>query len=203
MKNNLKFLVIVLTILVVGLGGFIIYDKVLKRKNDDTKIIELGQEKYDDLVKYLKELTSTNNNYIKENDEFVKYYYKENFSTDFYKIFASNITYKDIFLEISNGKCSSNIKDDLYECLKSYTFLLKDNKYYVDTECRATGSIVEASNFVVDSQTENKIVLNYKLVVDNLTAYNKVLELVKENNEWKINKVSVPVRCGWIIDVNY
>ena len=203
MKNNLKFLVIVLTILVLGLGGFIIYDKVLKSKDDDTKIIELGKEKYNDLVKYLQELSSTNNDYIKENDEYVKYYYKEKFSTDFYKIFASNVTYKDIFLELNNGKCSSNIKDDLYECLKSYTFLLKDNKYYIDTECRATGSTVEASNFIVDSQTDNKIILNYNLVVDNSTTYNKVLELAKENNEWKINKVSVPVRCGWIIDVNY
>ena len=203
MKNNLKIVVIVLTILVLGLGGFIIYDKVLKSKDDDTKIIELGKEKYNDLVKYLQELSSTNNDYIKENDEYVKYYYKENFSTDFYKIFASNVTYKDIFLELNNGKCSSNIKDDLYECLKSYTFLLKDNKYYIDTECRATGSTVEASNFIVDSQTDNKIILNYNLVVDNSTTYNKVLELAKENNEWKINKVSVPVRCGWIIDVNY
>ncbi len=203
MKNNLKIVVIVLAILVLGLGGFIIYDKVLKSKDDDTKIIELGKEKYNDLVKYLQELSSTNNDYIKENDEYVKYYYKENFSTDFYKIFASNVTYKDIFLELNNGKCSSNIKDDLYECLKSYTFLLKDNKYYIDTECRATGSTVETSNFIVDSQTDNKIILNYNLVVDNSTTYNKVLELVKENNEWKINKVSVPVRCSWIIDVNY
>lgn len=203
MKNNLKIVVIVLIILVLGLGGFIICDKVLKSKDDDTKIIEIGKEKYNDLVKYLNELSSTTNDYIMENDEYVKYYYKENFSTDFYKIFASNVTYKDIFLELNNGKCSSNIKDDLYECLKSYTFLLKDNKYYVDTECRATGSIVEASNFVVDSQTDNKIILNYNLVVDNSTTYNKVLELVKENNEWKINKVSVPVRCSWIIDVNY
>ena len=203
MKNNSKVLVIVLAILVLGLGGFIIYDKLLKSKDDDTKIIELGKEKYNDLVKYLQELSSTNNDYIKENDEYVKYYYKENFSTDFYKIFASNVTYKDIFLELNNGKCSSNIKDDLYECLKSYTFLLKDNKYYIDTECRATGSTVEASNFIVDSQTDNKIILNYNLVVDNSTTYNKVLELVKENSEWKINKVSVPVRCSWIIDVNY
>lgn len=203
MKNNLKILVIVLIILVLGLGSFIIYDKVLKSKDADTKIIELGKEKYNDLVKFLNELSSTTNDYIMENDEYVKYYYKENFSTDFYKIFASNVTYKDIFLELNNGKCSSNIKDDLYECLKSYTFLLKDNKYYVDTECRATGSIVEASNFIIDSQTDNKIILNYNLVVDNSTTYNKVLELVKENNEWKINKVSVPVRCSWIIDVNY
>lgn len=203
MKNNLKILVIVLIILVLGLGGFIICDKVLNNKDADTKIIELGKEKYNDLVKFLNELSSTTNDYIMENDEYVKYYYKENFSTDFYKIFASNVTYKDIFLELNNGKCSSNIKDDLYECLKSYTFLLKDNKYYVDTECRATGSIVEASKFIIDSQTDNKIILNYNLVVDNSTTYNKVLELVKENNEWKINKVSVPVRCSWIIDVNY
>ena len=65
MKNNLKIVVIVLTILVLGLGGFIIYDKVLKSKDDDTKIIELGKEKYNDLVKYLQELSSTNNDYIK------------------------------------------------------------------------------------------------------------------------------------------
>ncbi len=36
MKNNLKIVVIVLIILVLGLGGFIIYDKVLNNKSINT-----------------------------------------------------------------------------------------------------------------------------------------------------------------------
>ena len=52
-EKSLKVLVIVLTILVVGLGGFIVYDKVLNNKNtnNDNKNNNIQDEPKDDVEK--------------------------------------------------------------------------------------------------------------------------------------------------------
>ena len=96
-KKNSKELIVLVTILIIcilGLGGYIVYDKMLNKptrttdntKSSTTKPIN-NESEYDKTTSY--DITLNNNNH--------KIYYK-------YKIVAKNDNYEDIELAKENGE---------------------------------------------------------------------------------------------------
>ena len=111
-KNNI--LIIALVIVIIGLSGFIIYDKALS--NDKEVIVDKNND---------GNLNNGNNNYKDNNkDEDIEVVVEDN-DNDVEKVTGN---YKDY-----NGKCGyENTSDfDYGNCFASYTF--KENKNYVST----------------------------------------------------------------------
>ena len=214
MKKKNWLLVIIVIILLLGFG-FVIYNNLL----NDNKVLSkedaltLGKNKYNELENYISNILSTNNNdFITSSDGYVKYYYQEDLEKKFKNIFSSNTRLNDLFLGYlpDSNKCTSdsmNINPE--SCHESFSYIKKNNKYYVDSECRASGFTISVSDWEVTKITGNMINYSYKVnqisgsCLENCeTKLSKNMQLIKEDNIWKINKVSIATRCGYLIDVN-
>ena len=142
------------------------------------------------------------------------YYYDtlDNFKNRFYSIYSKQLVSKDVFEECSatlpidiNGKCQTNLVDGLSEDVASYA--IKDNKVYVQNYCTVgDGFTTLKGDYEVKSITNDKIVVKYVLtqgdedptVKDN---HDEEIVLVKEDNNWKIQKVTLIGVCNGFYEV--
>lgn len=251
-KNGLVVGIVILSLLVVGLLCYIVYDKVLKNNNSnnseitdstsnkdssnlnltESEALAIGKEVYNNLYKYMHSFVDPmglDKSEYNEKDVYNLVYYKhDNFVSEFYNIFSKNVEIKDVFREYlpNENKYSSNFElNDGYDYESAHYFYVNiNNVYYVDSGCRAEGGRMDADEFKVEKIENNKITYSYKLFVpQNLwtmpeeMAPNRTekeykeyyanlslstLEIVKEDNTWKVNKASVPARCDWSISIN-
>ena len=209
-KNNKGLIIVLIMFLIICLAGsgYFIYKMVYVEKsvnNDitnsnsetnasngitDEEAIALGQQIYEKAANYLKsfkQLTTVST----ENDENIVnnfYYYRENFVDEFYEIFSNNIVIDDVF----------DAGDAVGDAIK-FNYIQKDNKYYIDSGCRANGFV---ANFNNDIQLLNKSenIINYSYSINIFSGVDsksetKEMQLIKENNTWKINKITLMERC--------
>ena len=210
-KKNL--LIIVITIILILVIGFLIYNKDDKILTTE-EALTLGKNKYNELEGYISSILSNeNDDFIETTDGYVKYYYKEDFDNNFKTIFSSNLNLNHLFLKYSKdtNTCTSDyININPETCHESISYIKDDGKYYVNSECRSGGFTSSISNLKVTKITSDTINYSYEInqisgscVDDCEIKLSKNMQLIKENNNWKINKVSIPTRCGYLIDVNY
>ena len=135
---------------------------------------------------------------------FTYYNTEDNFKSEFYNIYSSTLTYKDVLLEYSllnadDEKYSTNVKDaDLV-----HGYAIKNGKVYIDS-CTIGGSDYERMDkFVVESKTDDTIKVNYKLIYkDQLAGGNEYeggngqVVLTKENGDWKILSATIVGMCN-------
>ena len=121
------------------------------------------------------------------------FYLSDNFEDKFYSVFAKEVKINDIFHNESD-KESNGV---------NYRYALIDNKYYVDIECRASGLIMKLGDFTINNQTHN--IINYSFIVNESggcpsenncdSNSTKEMQIIKEDDVWKINKISEFTTC--------
>ena len=153
----------------------------------------------------------------------VIYVKHNNFLEEFKSLFTTNIQVNDVFVQydIETKDYICNFK----KCSGSSTnlgYIVKDNEYYFDSECRGSGCEAGSlTDFKLDKNEGNKLVFTYKIIkkksigngmcdwetekeyndyVKDATTYQ--LELIKENNDWKINKAAVTGKCNNNLIIN-
>lgn len=249
-SNNVLFVIlviviVVLSLLVVGISGYIFYNKVEKdaSKNEnqtnnanmtEPEALAIGKDIYNNLYKYMHGFVDPmeldKSEYNEENVYNMFYYKHDNFISEFYNIFSKNIQLNDVYNEYDsssrtykrNFMCENPETDNM--CTPYYNYIKINNQYYVDAGCRANVERMEVAEFKVEKIENNKVIYSYKLyvpqdiwimpeeIVPNRTEKEykeyysnlplRTLEIVKENNAWKINKASVPARCEWAINIS-
>ena len=234
-KNNV--LIIVLLLLLIASCGFIVYDKFLKKEGStnssgsnvqDTMsnelAIALAKEKFDIANKYLDDSTRyRGEEYSKEGEGSLFYEYKslDEFKKEFYSIYSSKLSYKDVLGEQNlsvnkknalDGVSSNLISDKDNDVVDMHLYAIKDNNVYINS-CTASGSdFKRAGDYTVESVTNDTIKVNYSIYMyalepgmsDEEYKYEKdgKITLVKENGEWKIlNAVVAAGVCGRIYKV--
>lgn len=144
-----------------------------------------------------------------DSDNLVCFYKTKNkFESDVYQLFSKKLTINDI-LDTSGE-------------LNGFThYGIKDNKIYIQPICNMSGLSPKYNDFTVVSKTDQMINVKYKIYedYDPYSFYDKSdgvpedqlkkeyqeylntiewsnIELVKENDEWKINKATLLNICG-------
>ena len=233
-KNNV--LIIVLLVLLIASCGFIVYDKFLKKEGSTSSgsnvqdamsnelAIALAKEKFDIANKYLDDSTRyRGEQYSEEGEGSLFYEYKslDEFKKEFYSIYSSKLSYKDVLGEqnlsvnkknASDGVSSNLISDKDNDVVDMHLYAIKDNNVYINS-CTASGSgFKRAGDYTVESVTNDTIKVNYSIYMyalepgmsDEEYKYEKdgKITLVKENGEWKIlNAVVAAGVCGRIYKV--
>ena len=228
-KNNLlKVLLIVFIVFTFVLGGFIIYDKLLKNDTDnlfsrenelimnEKDIISLGKNKLEQAsnLSYLNGIKKDSYTEIDGNPYFVDYGKKDIFENKFYSIYSKQLAITDVL----NGDGSDS---------RIPFFKIKDDIIYVDYACRASGSGSIWDDFKLENVNSNNIKITYLIhktydefeFVELMDGKNEsqikqeyddyiksikrsTLELVKEENDWKIKKATLIDACGsWGYDI--
>ncbi len=195
----------------------------------EAEALNVGTEVYRKLEKYQSNLKSLPNASNKENTYEGVYYKYDNFSEEFKSIFASNIKLVDVFRQdIYSEDMTEEQKQDIKADVDGkYSYVNVNNTYYVDAECRASGYAAEFKNLKVEKINKDKLTFSYKFLpeyhectddedsllndncYENMDEYNKsltaqnnlTLEIVNEENEWKISKVTIQGRCGYTYNV--
>ncbi len=184
------------------------------------KKLSEAQDLYNELNDYYKKYTG--------NDKYGDLYYystKDDITNKFYTIFSSNLSLKDIFAERSitdNNYYSTNVKGNP-EGLINYA--VKDNKFYLKSSCGIGSSSTPIYGEFKVEKIENNLIkithqepfLAYEDYIsddednlENKTEYQNylsglntmTLELVKENNNWKINKAVILDVCPGSLEIN-
>lgn len=205
MKKYL-ILVIVIVLLLSLFLAFYIFNKEENIENENNLLTEqealvLGKDKYEKINTYIINILSIEkDNYVTESD--IKFYYYENLETEFNKLFSKKINLNNLFLEYDTNNLSDSATN--------LTYIKKNNSYYVDNVCRSGGANNTFDNLKVVNITDNIINYTYDIkslfdscVEDCDKTFNKEMQLIKENDEWKINKISIPNKCGFLTDINY
>ena len=214
-KNN-SLLLVILLLLLIGVSGYVVYDKVLKKdvgtseKQDvltNDLAIALVKEKLDIANKYLNDERYRGEEYSKTGEGSMFYEYKsvDEFKKEFYSIYSSRLVYEDVIGEqdLSVNKknaadgVSSNLPiDDNNDSMDSHLYAIKDNNVYVDSCTMGSAGFKRMGDYEVESITSDTIKVNYSIymyaiepgISDEEYKYEKdgKITLVKENGEWKI-----------------
>ena len=220
-KKGLYLFIIIFLLLCLGGSGFFIYKRIYQepKKEEpkqeenimtDNEAIALGEEMYTKLYEFLNSFPSETT-YLKM-DEYKKYetggnlikkltenglvynnvyFLVENFEQKFYDIFSQNVVIDDVFKN----------NDTHYEYYP-YRYSLVDEKYFIDSMCRANGQSMKFGNLTINNKTSDLI--DYSMSIsgeksgcsENCEYENtKEMQLIKEEGTWKINKVSELSPC--------
>ena len=210
MKKNI--IIIILSVLVLGLSGYLVCDKFLNEEKQDenilNEIILTDEEAYDlgnNLYNYGKDvLWCKKYEYLTYTNELGNIDYK----------FVDNLGYEILnFEEVKNKFTSDNLVK--YTPSEDYTsfdssIIKADNKYYDPSMCgRGADLSYNSTELKISKKEVNKIVFDAvssycevyydyatgpmdfascKLMVKKLEEF--VIE--KENNEWKIDRITIP-----------
>lgn len=198
-------------------------------KITETEALTIGVSMYDKLSDFFNDFPEQENSSINKDDVYETYFYKhDNFEKEFYTIFSKNIKLNDVFNEYlkdtktynHNFSCDSDEVDNM--CYKNYSYVKINDDFYIDSICRSEGIETTASELKLEKIEDEKITYSYKLYIPkdsystvgedfSLEEYNnyyenlpvRTLEIVKENDTWKINKASITARCKLPININY
>ena len=132
---------------------------------------------------------------------------------DFYKIYSSKLSYKDVMIEYktltTSTDWSTNIKleGDMLDGVPSY--VISNNKAYRNSCTIGSGTYSSVAKFTVNSITADRIMLDYVVMEQEPDVdYAKETEredatiiLVKENNDWKILKATIADMCNGVYTV--
>ncbi len=233
-KNNV--LVVILLLLLIASCGFIVYDKFLKKEGStnssgsnvqDTMSNELAialvKEKLDIANKYLNDSTRyRGEQYSEEGEGSLFYEYKslDEFKKEFYSIYSSKLSYKDVLGEQKlpfnkknaiDGVSTNLTIDPETDQLPMHSYAIKNNTVYI-TGCTSSGSdFKRMGDFSVDSITNGTIKVNYAIYEysvgkgisdDEVKTGDGKITLVKENGEWRIlNAMAAAGLCGGVYKV--
>ncbi len=216
-NGTLKLLLTIFIIISVVLGGFILYDKVLKKEdnfNDDGNNIQENDNSNglseSEALRIAKEKLESANNFFGDfessfecsdsiEDGFCYYDTIDNFKNKFYSIYSSKLVYSDVYNDITN--------EEQYKYLFGSTIKVSNNKVYVWNHCtEGTGGYSLKGNYEIISISDNTIKAKYLLNQDNSDVgevHDEEFEmiLVKENNSWKIMSATIVGRCTSIYKV--
>lgn len=208
-KNNL--LVVILLILLIASCGFIVYDKFLKKDSNNNSqknilsndvALSLIKEKLNEANTLFGSFESSKcDQNVEKVDDFACYYSTlDDFKTKFYSIYSKDLNYKDVFLDYADYENADDMKKQSYASETAY--LVKDNKVYVDNECRASGLEYKIIDYKIVNVTEDKIEASIKYVYDGETEHNESMILVREKDgqeaSWKIKKAHIFGKCEFM-----
>lgn len=188
-------------------------DKILSNE----EALNIAKEKLNSALNFWGDFDSFDEDKCRDNigDWFCYYDTEENFKNKFDNIFSAKITFKDVFDECENiissdelnSKCKTNIEGGLSEDHAELT--IKNNKVYVANHCTVgSGFYTLKGNYEIKNVMSDKIVMKYVMTqgseipeVEKDVDYDKEIVLVKEDNNWKIEKVTIIGICNGAIDV--
>ena len=173
-KNN-SLLVVILLLLLIGVSGYVVYDKVLKKdvgtseKQDvltNDLALNVVKEKYNAATGFLSGLRCDDSTSI---DNFYCYYgEKDWFEKAFHYVYSNKLSFKDVYVEydFKTEKESTNIVgiaetsntndiDDDTNFVLHYGY--NGDSVYVDKSCRVSGHGTEVKDFKIESLTADKI----------------------------------------------
>lgn len=247
-KNN-SLLVVILLLLLIGVSGYVVYDKFIKKdvgtsvKQNSEEVantnlqeqepcectdttpqkqdsltndlaIALAKEKVGQASLYLADSTRyRGEQYSEEGYGQLFYEYKplDEFKKEFYSIYSSKLSYKDVLGEQNLSVDKKNASDGVSTSLKidkdddsldMHLYAIKNNYVYI-MGCTGGGEIFSRmNNFSIKSITSNEIKVNYgAYFFDEITdkEYKRddgAATLVKENGEWRILSATVVGKCS-------
>ena len=191
-------------------------------KQNDNVISEeeatiIAKQKLDEANNFLNYDDSSRDTYSNEGKGQIFTYYNtfENFKKEFYSVYSSQLSYKDVLLEYNldsndDPNYSTNVDVNLaHDILQGYA--IKDNKVYINSCMAGTGGFKRADKFTVDSITADTIKVNYVLISNSIPELseeseevedgNATMTLVKENGEWKILKATITGMCNVLYEI--
>lgn len=210
-KNNL--LVVILLILLIAACGFIVYDKFIKKDNNNSQkdilsneaALSLIKEKHNEANAFFGDFKSEECGENVEKSNAVACYYStlDAFKTKFYSIYSKDLEFKDVFLDYADYETADQMKKEAYAAETSY--LEKDGKIYIDNECRTGGPdakeiddylLVDVSADKIDAKVQFKVTYGEEVKEETHS-----MVLVNENGSWKISKAPIFDSCGFVNEV--
>ena len=212
-KNNL--LVVILLILLIAACGFIVYDKFLKKDNNNSQkdilsneaALSLIKEKHNEANAFFGDFKSEECGENVEKSNGVACYYStlDAFKTKFYSIYSKDLEFKDVFLDYADYETAEYKDDYAHET----AYAIKDNKVYIDNACKAGGLEVKIIDYKIVNITEDKIEANINFkYIDNFVYDDNDTEeversesmiLVREKDgqgtNWKVKKTLIIENC--------
>ena len=210
-NQNNNMVTIFLLLLVVALVGVLIYVLVLKPKDETKPVDNNGGTQTtnvlsnDEALRIAKEKVEAANNFwgsFKSSDEcadsisdgYCYYDTSDNFKNKFYSVYSKELIYTDVY----NG-----------EVIEGQAMLkFSDNKVYVWNHCTmGSGDYSLKGNYEIKSVTSDTIIGEYIMTQDNSsyggtkTDEAKEVKLVKEDNEWKVAKITILGICSSAYEV--
>ncbi len=196
-KKNV--LIASLLLIIVLLGGIVVYLLLNKPKEEvkttvitNEEALTIAKEKIEAANNLLGDFKSSYECTAKTEDVFCYYDTVDNFKNKFYSVYSKDLAYTDVFNEDKEGAPGLRIKDD---------------KTYIFNHCTGgSGDKSLKGNYEIKSVTEDTITVKY-IILDtdsiNGTTLDQEAEakLVKEDNTWKITKVTVLSVCNGIYEV--
>ena len=186
-------------------------DKILSNE----EALNIAKEKLNSALDFWGDFDSYNEGKCNDNiDKWYCYYDTlDNFKNKFYTVFSKSLDLRDAFAEcpatsvMESDKCITNQKEGLSEDMPSYA--LKDSKVYVANHCTAgSGFYTLKGNYEIKNVTSDKIVMKYVMTqgseipeVEKDVDYDKEIVLVREDNNWKIEKVTIIGICNGALDI--
>ena len=226
MLQNIE--IAVLSIIIVALLTLIIYMVFIKKDENsivltNDEALSLAKSKLNEAQDFYNSFKNDSTDKLTLNDCILSDFYyfdtEENFNKKFKKLYSNSVRIKDFMIEYVNCELETyNTSGD--EGLAIY--LIKDNKIYVNCECRAGGIRgLYARDYRLIINDDNKIEVLYKIYMDyddysededNPTQdkYQNYLneqeeyklEMIFENNEWKISHATILDACGMTLKVS-
>ena len=203
-NTGLIVLVIILSLLVVGLSSFIIYDKVLKSEDNNANFGEITNEKNDSNLDSNTNKENITTEEIKEIFEFVFDYMELPFvycgeyesitdindAMDMYRLSKEYTTYNELMNDLKKYMSSDVISKGRFSSSYKEHYVEKEGKLYCEETYK--GYLYSRGNIEVEitSQTENKVTCLATMELtdmSNIKTYDKVnITLEKDNNNWII-----------------
>lgn len=187
--------------------------------NDEA--LTIAKSKLNDAQNFYNSLKNTNDDKVSLNDyaygDFYYYDTEESFNRKFNDIFINDIKAETIMGKYYNGEFSKDGEGVA-------VYLIQNNKVYVSGVC-AGGNIDGnyARDYKLSSNTNEKIEVTYKIYMDytdykdSEEGFNSTpkdyqnylnnqkehkLEIIKENEEWKISNAIILDTCGFEMKVS-
>jgi len=226
MLKNIE--IAVLAILIVSLLTLIIYMVFVKKDDNSINLtndeaLSIAKSKLNEAQFFYNSFENESKDKLTLNEYFYgDFYYfdtEENFNKKFKNIYSNDVRIKNFMIKYVNGEFET-YNTDGDEGLAIY--LVKDNKIYVNYECRAGGiDGLYARDYRLISNDNDKIEVLYKIYMD-YEDYSKdsinptqdkyqdyldeqkeyKLKIVREDNEWKISKATILDACGMTLNVS-
>lgn len=183
----------------------------------EDEAVTIAKQKLEEANNFLNYDDSSRETYSNEGDGQMFTYYNtiENFKKEFYSVYSSQLSYKDVLLEYNletndNPNYSTNVDESLaHDLVQGYA--IKDNKVYANHCMVGSGSFKRADKFVVDDITSDTIKVSYTLISNSFPEIpeeseeiedgNATMTLVKENGEWKILKATIRGMCNALYEI--
>ena len=163
MKNGKNILIVFLILIILGLGGFIVYDKVIKEEKNEEKVETNNEE----VIDTEKELITDVSNFPKESDDSVRWggylselLYKDDETT----ITDLNQNFQDLEFKTDNGikytiTCGvygeENTEMNIPKC-NSIEFKFDGfnttSTYDIDTTCGVDSNIIITDKYIIEQK---------------------------------------------------